>query len=45
MEHVIVALGLLFTVALLLVAPMPAVWLFVGFGLIGLAIASRRLLS
>ena len=42
MDHAIVALGLLFTVALLLVVP---VWLFVGFGLIGLAIASRRLLN
>jgi hypothetical protein len=37
MEQVIVALALIFILALLLVTPTPAVWLLVGFGVIGLA--------
>ena len=36
MEQVIVALALIFILALLLVTPTPAVWLLVGFGVIGL---------
>jgi hypothetical protein len=37
MEQVIVALALIFILALLLITPTPAVWLLVGFGVIGWA--------
>ncbi len=44
-QAIVVALCLILSLALLLVSPTPPVWLLVGFGAIGLAIASRKLLS
>jgi len=44
MIHLLVFIAVVFTIGLLLVSG-PALWLVYGFGLIGLAVASRQFLT